>query len=160
MRTRWVRFSCRLSTRNDEPERASRPWDEGRDGFVLADGAGAMILESYEHAVARGATIYAELSGFAMSSDAYHMTLPADDSDGAKRCMELAMADAGVNPSDVDYINAHGTSTPAGDVAETRAIKYALGTLLTASLLVPRSLWSAINLGLPAALRRPSACLR
>ena len=116
-----------LSTRNDEPERASRPWDEDRDGFVLADGAGAMILESYEHAIARGATIYAELSGFAMTSDAYHMTLPADDSDGARRCMELAMADAGVNPSDVDYINAHGTSTPAGDVAETRAIKYALG---------------------------------
>lgn len=116
-----------LSSRNDEPERASRPWDKDRDGFVLADGAGALVLESYDHAVARGAPIYAELTGFAMTSDAFHMTLPADDSDGARRCMVLAMEDAGVNVDDIDYINAHGTSTPAGDVAETRAVKFALG---------------------------------
>jgi 3-oxoacyl-[acyl-carrier-protein] synthase II len=116
-----------LSTRNDEPQRASRPWDKDRDGFVLADGAGALILESYEHAVARGATIYGEVSGFAMTSDAYHMTLPADDSDGARRCMDLAMKDAGVNPDQIDYVNAHGTSTPAGDIAETLAVKLALG---------------------------------
>ncbi|NKC13416.1 MAG: beta-ketoacyl-ACP synthase II [Gammaproteobacteria bacterium] len=116
-----------LSTRNDEPEQASRPWDVERDGFVLADGAGALVLESLEHATVRGAPIYAEVRGFAMTSDAYHMTLPPDDADGASRCMNLALADAGVNPDEVDYINAHGTSTPAGDVAETRAIKMSLG---------------------------------
>jgi 3-oxoacyl-[acyl-carrier-protein] synthase II len=116
-----------LSTRNDEPERASRPWDKGRDGFVLGDGAGVMVLEEYEYAKSRGANIYAELVGFAMSSDAYHITLPPDDGDGARRCMDLAMKDARIAPEDVDYINAHGTSTPAGDVVETRAVKAALG---------------------------------
>ena len=116
-----------LSTRNDEPERASRPWDKERDGFVLGDGAGVMVLEEYELAKSRGANIYAELVGFAMSSDAYHITLPPDDGEGARRCMELAMKDARINPDEVDYINAHGTSTPAGDVVETRAVKAALG---------------------------------
>jgi 3-oxoacyl-[acyl-carrier-protein] synthase II len=116
-----------LSTRNDEPERASRPWDKGRDGFVLGDGAGVMVLEEYEYAKSRGANMYAELVGFAMSSDAYHITLPPDDGDGARRCMDLAMKDARINPDEVDYINAHGTSTPAGDVVETRAVKAALG---------------------------------
>jgi 3-oxoacyl-[acyl-carrier-protein] synthase II len=116
-----------LSTRNDDPQAASRPWDKDRDGFVLGDGAGVVVLEEYEFAKARGAKIYAELIGFAMSSDAFHITLPPDDGDGARRCMVLAMKDAGINPDDVDYINAHGTSTPAGDVIETRAVKAALG---------------------------------
>ena len=116
-----------LSTRNDEPERASRPWDKDRDGFVLGDGAGVVVLESYEHASARGAEIYAEFAGFGMSSDAYHITLPPDDGDGARRCMELALADAGMNSDDIDYINAHGTSTPAGDLVETNAVKLAFG---------------------------------
>jgi len=116
-----------LSTRNDDPERASRPWDKGRDGFVLGDGAGVVVLEEYEYAKARGARIDAELVGFAMSSDAYHITLPPDDGGGARRCMQLAMKDAGLNPEEVDYINAHGTSTPAGDLVETRAMKAALG---------------------------------
>ena len=116
-----------LLTRNDEPEKASRPWDKGRDGFVLGDGAGVMVVEEMEHAKARGARIYAELIGYAMSSDAYHITLPPEDGDGARRCMVLALKDAGIDASDVDYINAHGTSTPAGDVIETRAIKAAFG---------------------------------
>ncbi len=116
-----------LSTRNDEPQRASRPWDKQRDGFVLGDGAGVMVLEEYAYAKSRGAKIYAELIGFGMSSDAYHITLPPDDGDGARRCMVLAMNDAKINPQDIDYINAHGTSTPAGDVVETRAVKAALG---------------------------------
>ena len=116
-----------LSTRNDDPEGASRPWDEGRDGFVLADGAGVVVLEGLEHARARGARIYAELAGFGMSSDAYHITLPPDDGEGARRCMKLALDDAGVRPADVDYVNAHGTSTPAGDVIETRAVKAVFG---------------------------------
>jgi len=116
-----------LSTRNDDPEGASRPWDKGRDGFVLGDGAGVIVLEEYECAKARGAKIYAEFAGFAMSSDAYHITLPPDDGDGARRCMVLAMKDAKLNPDEVDYINAHGTSTPAGDAIETRAVKGALG---------------------------------
>ena len=116
-----------LSTRNDDPEGASRPWDEGRDGFVLADGAGVVVLESLEHATARGAHIYAEMAGFGMSSDSFHITLPPDDGDGARRCMRLALDDAGVAPGDVDYINAHGTSTPAGDVIETRAVKEVFG---------------------------------
>jgi len=116
-----------LSTRNDSPETASRPWDKDRDGFVLSDGAGVVVLEEYEHAKQRGATIYAELIGFGMSGDAYHMTAPSEGGEGAKRCMELAMANAKINPDDVDYINAHGTSTPAGDKGETEATKAAFG---------------------------------
>jgi len=116
-----------LSTRNDEPERASRPWDKERDGFVLADGAGVMVLEAYEHAAQRGADIYAEVIGYGMSSDAYHITLPPEDADGATRCMIYALRDAGLNPEEVDYINAHGTSTSSGDVIESRAVKAAFG---------------------------------
>ncbi len=116
-----------LSTRNDSPETASRPWDVDRDGFVLSDGAGVMILEEYEHAKQRGAKIYAEVIGYGMSGDAYHMTLPAKGGDGAMRCMRNAMRNAGINPDQVNYINAHGTSTPAGDIAETDAAKTAFG---------------------------------
>ncbi|MCT8126198.1 beta-ketoacyl-ACP synthase II [Alishewanella sp. BS5-314] len=112
-----------LSTRNDAPQQASRPWDKDRDGFVLGDGAGVMVLEEYEHAKARGAKIYAELVGFGMSGDAYHMTSPPENGDGAARAMKNALNDAQVNPEQVQYINAHGTSTPAGDIAETMAIK-------------------------------------
>ena len=116
-----------LSTRNDDPETASRPWDKDRDGFVLGDGAGILVLEDYEHAKKRGAKLYAELIGYGMSADAYHMTAPAPGGEGAARCMVNALRDAGVNPSEVDYINAHGTSTPAGDKGETDAIKLAFG---------------------------------
>lgn len=114
-----------LSTRNDDPATASRPWDKDRDGFVLGEGAGVMVLEEYEHAVARGAKIYAEIAGFGMSADAGHMTAP--NMDGPRRAMLSAIANAGLKPSDVDYINAHGTSTPLGDINETNAIKAALG---------------------------------
>jgi len=120
-----------LSTRNDAPEQASRPWDKDRDGFVLSDGAGVVVLEEYESAKRRGAHIYAALLGSGMSSDAYHMTLPPADGDGARRCMLNAMKNAGVNAEDIDYINAHGTSTPAGDMAETHAVKAALGEQAT-----------------------------
>jgi len=116
-----------LSTRNDDPQRASRPWDKQRDGFVLSDGAGALVLEELEHAKARGATIYAELVGFGMSGDAYHMTSPPDDGAGAARCIRNALRDASLNPEQVQYINAHGTSTPAGDLAEAMAIKNVFG---------------------------------
>ena len=116
-----------LSTRNDDPEAASRPFDKDRDGFVLSDGAGVVVLEEYEHAKARGATIYAELVGVGMNSDAYHMTAPSEDGTGAAECMHIALNDAGLNTDQVQYINAHGTSTPAGDVAETRAVKRAFG---------------------------------
>ncbi len=116
-----------LSTRNDDPEAASRPWDRDRDGFVLSDGAGVLVLEEYELARARGADIYAEIAGFGMSGDAYHMTQPSEGGQGAAQCMDAALADAGLNHGDVDYINAHGTSTPAGDIAETLAIKRSFG---------------------------------
>jgi len=116
-----------LSTRNDEPQKASRPWDKGRDGFVLGDGAGMMVLEEYEHAKARGAKIYAELVGFGMSGDAYHMTSPSEDGSGGALAMEAAMRDADITGTQVGYVNAHGTSTPAGDVAEIKGVKRALG---------------------------------
>jgi 3-oxoacyl-[acyl-carrier-protein] synthase II len=116
-----------LSTRNESPTEASRPWDRDRDGFVLSDGGGAMVLEELEHAKARGARIYAELAGYSMTGDAHHITAPPEDGNGARRAMQLAMKDGGLNPSDVQYINAHATSTPLGDVAETVAIKGAFG---------------------------------
>lgn len=116
-----------LSTRNDDPQAASRPWDKDRDGFVLSDGAGVVVLEDYEHAKKRGAKIYAELTGFGMSDDAFHMTSPPADGSGAASSMRNAVADAGLNPEQINYINAHGTSTPAGDIAESNAAKSVLG---------------------------------
>ena len=116
-----------LSTRNDDPAGASRPWDRDRDGFVLSDGAGCLVLEDYERARRRGANIYAELIGSAMNGDAYHITAPTEDGSGADHCMRLALEDAGVNAEDVDYVNAHGTSTPLGDIAETLAVKRTFG---------------------------------
>ncbi|WP_438984877.1 beta-ketoacyl-ACP synthase II [Aequoribacter sp.] len=117
-----------LSTRNDDPSAASRPWDKDRDGFVLGDGAGVLMLEEYEHAKARGAKIYGEVVGFGMSGDAYHMTLPPEDGRGAAASMQNALNDAGVSADQIAYINAHGTSTPAGDIAETHAVKRVMGS--------------------------------
>ena len=116
-----------MSTRNDDPATASRPWDRDRDGFVMGEGAGVMVLEEYEHAKARGATIYCELRGFGMGADAYHMTSPLEDGSGARRCMLSALNNAGVSVDQVDYLNAHGTSTPLGDMAEVMGIKRTFG---------------------------------
>ena len=125
-----------LSTRNDEPTRASRPFDVGRDGFVMGEGAGVVIIEELEHAKARGATIYAELAGYGVSADAYHLSAPSPDGSGPARAMGMALKHAGLNPEDITYLNAHGTSTPLGDIAETKAMKIAFGDYAKNGLMV------------------------
>jgi 3-oxoacyl-[acyl-carrier-protein] synthase II len=125
-----------LSTRNDEPEKASRPFEAGRDGFVIAEGAGILVLEDEDHARKRGARIYCEVAGFGMSCDAFHITAPSDDGEGAARAMRLAMQDAGLTPETVGYINAHGTSTQLNDKVETRAIKAAFGPEASGKVMV------------------------
>jgi 3-oxoacyl-[acyl-carrier-protein] synthase II len=132
-----------LSSRNDSPETASRPFDRDRDGFVLADGGAIVVLESLEHAQARGARIYAEVIGYGMSADAFHITAPAEDGDGAYRCMKMALNRAGVSPSEIDYVNAHGTSTPMGDEIELKAVERLFGN--TAGKLAMSSTKSAIG---------------
>ncbi|WP_019895716.1 beta-ketoacyl-ACP synthase II [Hydrogenovibrio halophilus] len=141
-----------LSTRNDDPQAASRPWDQGRDGFVLSDGAGAVVLEDYDLAKARGATIYCEVIGFGMSGDAYHMTKPAEGGEGGARCLKQALKNAGLNPDQVDYINAHGTSTPAGDVCEAQAIKTALGSAAYDTLVSSTKSMTGHSLGAAGAM--------
>ena len=144
-----------MSTRNDEPEKASRPFDTGRDGFVMGEGAGVLVIESLEHALKRGAKIYAEVVGYGLSADAHHITEP--DPDGAARCMKMAIRDAGIAPEDVDYINAHGTSTPVGDRSETKAVKMALGDHAYKVAVSSTKSMTGHLLGPPAALRRLSA---